>query len=209
MQINYPPKFTKIYSVILDLGETISEKITDFTDRIYNNPKIKREFYNIDFVYMHSIILDLAKMVGLTGSDKSGLKELGKICDDSEIKKMINDFENSNVNILNKIKSNRSRIIAHVDISDRSSYFNMGFSELEIDNKIKDHINYSNITKQIPDESLIQGLKKLKSESTSEERYSPTDFYNDIPKFKKLIDEIKLIVDTANKYFYTKNNTPK
>ena len=88
-----PKNFYKILYVISDLSETVLRKIDDYKKNLIDNTDLKNKFYNIEFVYMHSIVLDLAKILSVTGSDKSGLKQLKDLCSNRIIRDEINSFE--------------------------------------------------------------------------------------------------------------------
>jgi hypothetical protein len=201
--MKHPKNFYNHLFVIEDLGHSILKKLDDFINNIVNNSSIKKMFYNIDFVYMHSILLDLAKLISVTNADKSGLKQLKEISPKST-KDRIVAFESKYRDTIDKITSNRNKIISHVDISDANSYFKMGFSDIEIENKIEDNRKYMNMIKSSKDDNskLIADLKKLKSISPKWERYSPSDFCEDIEIFKTMVNEVLAITRDLNKYFY-------
>lgn len=200
--MSIPNNFYNILFVVNDLSHTILKKIGDYKTYIESDASLRRKFYNIEFVYMHSIILDIAKLISATGSDKSGLKQLKELCTSEVIETEIDNFEFKYKNTLEKIKANRNKIIAHVDISDASSYFDMGFSEIEINKKITDLKEYFKHTKQESDPNLISQLKNLKASSSIKERYSPSDFVIEIPVLENMVEEILKISTDLNLYFY-------
>jgi len=200
--MNHPKNFYNILFVVNDLSYTIFKKIDDYKNHIESDPSLKRRFYNIEFVYIHSIILDIAKLISATGSDKSGLKQLKELCTSKTIKTKINNFEIKYKNTLKKITVNRNKIIAHVDISDAGSYFDMGFSETEINKKITDTKKYFKNIKKEPDPNLISQLENLKARSSTNERYSPSDFIIEIPVLENMVKEILKISIDINLYFY-------
>lgn len=194
--------FYNILFVVNDLSHTILKKIDDYKTRIENDASLRRKFYNIEFVYMHSIILDIAKLTSATDSDKSGLKQLKELCTSKIIKAEIDNFESKYKNTLQKIKANRNKIIAHVDISDAGSYFDMGFSEIEINKKITDLKEYFKHIKQEPDSNLVSQLENLRVSSSIKERYSPSDFIIEIPILENMVKEILKISTGLSLYFY-------
>lgn len=200
--MNHPKNFHNILFVVNDLSHTILKKIDDYKNHIENDASLKKIFYNIEFVYMHSIILDIAKLISVTGSDKSGLKQLKEICTSKIIGGEIDNFESKYKNTLEKIKANRNKIIAHVDVSDAGSYFDMGFSEIEINKKITDLREYFKHTKQEPESNLISQFENLKARSSIKERYSPSDFVIEIPVLENMVKEILKISTDLNLHFY-------
>ena len=203
--MNHPKNFYNLLFVVNDLSSTILKKIGDYEKQIEKNSIIITAFHNIEFVYIHSIVLDIAKLISATGADKSGLKQLKEICPDEDIKARIELFEQKYKDTLAKIRANRNKIIAHVDISDVGSYVNMGFSKIEIERKITDYKEYLKITGGELDataSNLISQLEKLESVSPDKERYSPSDFSVEIPTLKEMVNEILVIASDLNLYFY-------
>ncbi len=184
--------FPDVFRVILDLSSTISKKIDDYKNNIENNPSIKRAFYNIDFVYMHSIVLDMGKLLSVNNNDRSGLRGLEKSSPD-KFKKDIRIFRDKYKDVIEKIKSNRNRIISHVDISDEGHFSKMGFSEKEVNKKVtdlNDHFTFLYGLNKSLVESSIEHWNKLRSESIRTERYSPSDFSKEVDIFIIMIREI-------------------
>jgi len=201
--MKHPKNFANNLLVIEGLSNAILRKIDDCENKIKDNFSIKRDFYNIDYVYMHSIVLDMAKLISVTNSDKSGLRQL-KSESPTVFRKRIEKFEKRYHKTIEKITSNRNRIISHVNISDINSYFNMGFSDIEISKKIEDYKkileHYGGIYK--PDLQLITDLEKFKSADIKDERYSPSDFSKDTDNFRAMVREILFIVRDLNIHFY-------
>jgi hypothetical protein len=199
-----PKNLNNLLFAVDDVARTIIMKIKDYKSNIHDNPTLKSKFYNIDFVYMHSILLDLAKLLSTGRNDKSGLSELEKISP-PDLKKSISAFKKQNDNQIKKIKSNRDRIIAHIDISDVKSYMKMGFSESEINKKVKDYSKYLellHIDMRGAEEKVISDLKALVSSSIEDERYSPSDFFNELDTFSKIANEILEIAGKLRFHFY-------
>jgi hypothetical protein len=199
--------FYNILFVVHQLNTDILRKINDYEVSIMNSDNIKNKFYNIEFVYMHSIILDIAKLTSETGSDKSGIKELMKISP-PDIKQEFEKLLSDNSNLLGKIKINRNKIIAHIDISEKYSYMKMGSSQIEIGRKIEDYKTYlklSHIKPSKKDLAIITKFQEMKSSSSDIERYSPSDFSLDLPVFKNLLKTIMEISNKLNQHFYENN----
>jgi len=199
--------FYNISFVMNDLSQGIVRKIQDYENNIKGNFVIKKDFYNIEFIYMHSVILDMAKLISVTKVDKSGLNQLEKISP-KEIKQQIKYFNEKYKKIIVKITQNRNRIISHLDISNKSTFFNMGFSNLEIENKIADFkkyvLTYDNKNKESI-EVFVERLEQLKSKSIENERYSPCDFIEDIPTLKDMITKISKILREVDFYYYNQS----
>ena len=147
------------------------------------------------------IILTIAKLLSLTRSDRSGLVQLEKISP-PEVKRRIQDLRKLNEPLITKISSNRSRIIAHVDISTNRSYTKMGFSEMEVE-RMLDGLRKSFFQRDDAMQAdLVKRWRNLASTSPEQERYSPSDFLNDLPKLRTLAKEVQNIVRDLNIYFY-------
>lgn len=204
--MNHPKNFHNLWFVINELGYTILKKLEDYKEQIEKNSVIVRAFYNIEFVYIHSIVLDIAKLISATGSDKSGLKQLKKICPDKRLKARIIKFEQTYNNTLVKIMANRNKIIAHVDISDMGSYMHMGFSKVEIEKKIADYSKNTCRDSKAITTNFISDIKKLESVSVDKERYSPSDFSLEISTLEGMVKEVVKIADEINLYFYKLNS---
>lgn len=202
--MTHPKNFYNLLFVVDDLSSAIVKKIDDYENLIQGSNTIKKDFYNIEFVYMHSIVLDMAKLLSVTKSDKSGLIQLKDISPE-EIESEIAKFEQDNKKIIEKITNNRNRIISHVDISDGSAYFDMGISEHEFKNKIDDYRRYLAHFGDV-DENKIrtyeESLQKIKSTSSENERYRPPDFIVDLPVLKSMSEKISKFAHDINIYYY-------
>lgn len=197
-------KWSNLYFVVHDLGNAILKKIGDYETKIYENGSLKRDFYNIEFVYMHSILLDIAKLISATGSDQSGLKQLKKGAPSNILERICN-VETNHRDLISKVKVNRNKIVAHVDITEMGSYHKLGLSDLEVERRIEDLKRYSKLTgDRVAIPQIIKDLENLKSISPETERYSPSDFFSDLDKFKQIAREILDIADELNVYFYTR-----
>ncbi|MBU4056658.1 hypothetical protein KJ695_01975, partial [Patescibacteria group bacterium] len=188
-----------LYVVTRDLIYRIKQKIKDF-QYIHKSKSLKEKLRDIEFVYMHSIIFDIAKLFGATKSDKIGLKQFKNISP-KKSKDKLTELEKSYGDIFLKISNNRNRIIAHINISNKNAYFNMGFSIEEINKKIADCKNSAYFD---PNDSFIERLKNLKAKNRDNERYSPSDFLIDIPRIEKFLNEFTLIIDEVNIYYCKK-----
>jgi hypothetical protein len=180
-----PVNFYKIFSVIENLSNSTLVNLDDFEKIKKSN--LYSELKNIDYVYMYFVILDMGKILAVGSQDKSGLRALLEIAP-HDFKQRILQIQESYADIISKLKNNRNRIIAHVDISNDNSYFNLGFSEIEIEEKINDHKKYLKIINRHEtelDDIFYNKLKSLVPSSIEDERYSSSDFLNDMETFKK------------------------
>jgi|GEM_PF-2787699 len=210
-----PTNFYNISWVIEDLSNSTLVNLDDFKKIKESN--LSSKITNIDYVYMYSIILDMGKILAVGGNDKSGLSALEEIYPDDfkekeriskiqeDFKTRISQIQENYKDIISKLKNNRNRIIAHVDISEDNSYFKLGFSKIEIEEKINNHKKYLRLINKDEtdlDTAYYAKLNSLVPSSIKDERYCPSDFLNDIESFKKIITEVLGVARDLNFYFY-------
>ncbi len=164
---------------------------------------IKENSYDIDLklalqVYMESIVSDMAKILGLTYSDQTGLREIKKHLHSKKLVHFIPQIEKIETkykSTISKIKENRNRIIFHLDFH-KNPYYKMKRSKDETkrmfempDNLIplmfKDKMDYDNFNKK------MQG--QLVSNQKRNQRYAPIDLNKDLPLFKEIIEKLEKI----------------
>ncbi len=202
-----PQNFYDIVAVVYDLSGEVEKKLGQYNSTIWTDKKLRMELSGIEYVYMSSIILDLAKIFSLARKDESGLKKL-KECSPSVIRDKFFQLQKSHNKLLEKLKENRNRLIAHVDISKDRSVFRMTLSKSERIRMIK---NYGFIIENHRDEkSLIEdfakNISKKRSRSHKNERYSPVDLIHDAPEILRMLKELKIIVSELVMYFYKKES---
>lgn len=177
---------------------------------------IKKSQINLDLsitkkVYMESIVLDMAKILGVAGSDQTGIESIKKHLQSKKfikIKKRIEKLDQKYKSIKSKIKQNRNRIISHIDFR-KKPYYKFKFSQTEV-NRIYD----------VPENliSLVYGDKKeykkvktqagkqLVSNQKRNQRYTPIDLDKDVPLFKSIIDELTKIFNEINLFVTNPKN---
>ncbi len=205
MNTDLQKRFANHYFVIRDLGSNILMRMASFR-KIVDDAKLRHDFPDISFVYMHQILLDISKFMSLSGADNSGFPELIHISP-KDIQAKIKAVESTYEPLLKKVESNRNRTIAHIDISNAKSYMKMGFSEAEITKKIDDYTR--SLTGPYGDaeynHKLVEDLLAMRSSSSDEERYSPSDFLNDSTPITLMIEECFKIADELNQYYYNQS----
>jgi hypothetical protein len=137
MQQNY----YDLLAVMEDLSFTTLTYLREYENYISKETNIKETFQTVDFVYMQVVLLNLSKLLSLTNSDKAGLSQLERFGSSIHKQEIVN-FRDKYKDIIEKIKSNRNRIISHVDISGSKAYYKMTFSKDEIERKILDRKKY-------------------------------------------------------------------
>jgi len=196
--------YSQINGFVWLIIEEIDRYIKEF-EYISGNELFDDSLPNIGNVYMNSIILDFAILFSIEDCDKAGLRQL-KAGAPKKAKVDIEELEKTYNDIITKVKSNRRRIIAHRDISKENAYYYMGFSEIEINRIIEDYKKSPYFDKPISDEEdlTITAFKKIQASSKENERYSLSDFQNDIPRLKEIIEKSYAIVKDINNYYHKK-----
>ncbi|MBU2036893.1 hypothetical protein KJ866_01655 [Patescibacteria group bacterium] len=194
-----------LYAIVYELIERIGQNIKEF-EYVIDRSSFKKNLPSIKTAYMNFIILDLAKLISATKGDKTGLRQLKNISP-KEYKAKIEKLEKDYRDVFKKITNNRNRIIAHIDISDKKAYYNMGFSEEEINRIIDDYRASPYCDKSLTDENdpFIISIKKIQAKTKDDERYSLSDFRSNLPDFKKIISEISSINKNIISYYCKKN----
>lgn len=202
---NSNDNFYALLGAMINLTIETKDLLTEYRTFIAKNKVIKKHLKNVEYIYMYYIILNLSKLFSLDGSGKSGLKDIKHISP-KKIKDEIILLEQSNLKTMEKIENNRNRIVAHLDISKKNSYINMGFSTIEMNLKKKDILKYSILTNmdEVHTKNLLEKYKELKAKSKKDERYSPSDFTREIPKFIKMMEDMSKIMNDLNIYYYNK-----
>jgi len=200
MKSKHPESFASIMVSIYNLNTTILRTLEDY-QKI--NDELISEMHNIDFIYMQFILLNMHKIFSDSKNDKTSIRVL-KTIDPKKFLSEIIHFEEKYEHVIDKIKSNRHRVIAHIDISSSNAHWLMGLSEHEIAIMRKDIENYCSLIGERVNvkDRMIKDLEKLQSSSAKNERYCPSDFSVDIPSFRSMLKEFLTIIDDMNLHFY-------
>jgi hypothetical protein len=206
-------EFYNICGVSSFLKNQILEDIHDFEKIIYKNSFLRSQLKNIEHNYMHCIILNIAKLIGVAKCDNSGFTNLKNqtiypyIPDYFRVK--INNFEDDHKEIIAKIKNNRNKIISHIDVNSNDPFYGLLFSEAEIDKIYNDYLKNPMLSDSNESSERNIAFKKhlqtIKSGSIENERYSLSDFFNELPILKKMIVEIDKTINELNIYLYQNN----
>ena len=182
------------FSQILDY---VKKLISEFESISDNKIDIK-VLPSAEFVYMQAIILNLAKLLSATSHDKLGIKQFLKI-GSKENDEQITKIQNQYKEIIEKINANRSRIIAHLD----ENFTTLCFSEEAINEMEK---NIEKVMKISAEEAKNIYVKLPRSTSKKQERYTPIDIKNDLPKIKEMLKQMDEIWRKVLVYDYSKKN---
>lgn len=158
-------------------------------------PYLKNRFKNIESAYMRSIISSFSVVFSFTSSDKVGINNAIKICKHFNFNETcveLEELKSKYEKLLNKLKSNRNRVVVHLSVDGgnqkhSTSFEEMGLSEREV-NRLENVYSNSN------ESGLLKGIekpdyKKLQASEVKNERYSTTDFIEDIPELEKCLKE--------------------
>lgn len=222
MTIKKPIKLTKkfwagYFGAFFSLKQNAEAKINEFQ-------KIKKTKNNTaKQVYMESIVLDMAKILGVSRSDQTGIESIKNHLQSKkfiQFKKQIEKLDKKYQSVKSKVKQNRNRIISHIDFH-KKPYYGLKFSQAEV-NRIYD-VPKELITIVYGDEEKYKSVKaqaekQLVSNQKRNQRYAPIDLDNDMPLFKSIIDELAKIFNEINlfvhdpkryKELYIKNSNGK
>jgi hypothetical protein len=197
----------KIYDLIATMWHVVYstlKHLDEYEKIIYKNSKLKESLNDIDLVYMYAIIQDLSKLLSVTFSDNSGLKQLMEIATGEQKNAILNFFDIYKQTI-EKIKGNRNRIISHLDTSAENAYYRMSISEIEANRLIKNHENYLSVIGHDlteKDHEFHNSLQSLVSSDTGNERYNPSDFVSDFLIFREMLKKIDDFITEVNMSVY-------
>ncbi len=198
---NTSQKFSLLFCEVRDLICRTEKKIGQF--KSIESDSLKKILPDIDLVYMHSIIIDIAKLINATKSDRIGLNQFKNIAPKDQ-KNNIENLENNYKNEILKIKNTRNRIIVHIDIE-----YPKKNSKEETIRIMEDYKKfYQYIKNENEDDSvltrILSVIKENEAQNIDDERYSISDFTSDIPRIKLFLNEFLLIIDSINKYYVGK-----
>lgn len=202
-------QFYELFSAITMTTYEIESLLDEFSILVKEPETINSKLKSIKWVYMSQTIIAISKVTSLVGSDKSGIREL-KSFSSLALKKDISELELKHKVLLAKVRSNRSRIFVHLDISKNGSHKKMGLSKVAIQEMVTHMIKYyvdigkDNLNSP---ESIKERYKKSESGSPEQERYSFSDFLDDSDEIRILINEINRITSEVNLYLY--ESSPK
>lgn len=203
MKVN--SNYCDLYSVIYELTKRTEQDVREFEIAINDNDLKKKGLLNIGTAYMNSIIISLSKLFNITRSDKTGLEQL-KTISPKKLQSQIMEIKSDYSNIVKKLSCNRNRIIAHIDISKKNAYHNMGISEAECERVISDYKNSSHY--ENPNDLFIAEMRKIQTIDKNNERYCLSDFQKDIPILKEILKKIKIINDGIFEYYFNQKSNP-
>jgi len=186
------------FAAFLNLKQDVLEKIEEV--KIINQIKPTLLLLRkIEQVYMESIILDMAKIIGVSNCDQTGIKEIKKYLDDDDFKNKLDQIEEKYKTTIIKIRENRNRIISHLDFY-KNPYYNLKFSRDHLEKMIgpsspEAHALYGG-KKNF--EKVKERIMKKCSSSKEEERYCPIDLNKDVELFLSIIEELDEIFGKIN-----------
>lgn len=204
VQLKHPKNFYNLLAVVKELSSDVLNYLDDYENYIYDNYELKKRLKNIEFVYMHYILITLSKLFSISQNDKSGMKSL-KLVSPMNIQKEFQELEDKNKDLFEKIKSNRHRMIVHIDISEEKSFHKMGFSKLQMDKMIEDYVSsmrYAGKEEIANTSHIFEDMRRLEAKENKEERYSPLDFYRDIGRFREITKKLSSLADKVNQHYY-------
>ncbi len=173
--------------------------------------KIKRsdlDLYFLRAVVMESMILDMAKILGVNNNDQTGLKRLRQELKEPKYKFILEeivDFEDKYKQEIIKIKDNRNKLIGHLELNGKKPFFDMRLSPARFEevNVISDfEIEDTYGTREEYERVISNEKDKYISNQKQDQRYSTIDLREDIPIFKGMLNDLNTIYLKIQKVTY-------
>ncbi len=186
------------FGAFLNLKQDVLEKIEEI--KIINEIKPTLLLLRkIEQVYMESIILDMAKIIGVSRCDQTGIKSIKEYLNNDDFNNEINRVEEKYKTTIVKISENRNRIISHLDFY-KNPYYNLKFSKEHLEEMIgpPSSTAYAHYGGKKNFEKIKEKIMEKCSSSKEEERYCPIDLNKDIGIFLSMIDELDKIFEKIN-----------
>lgn len=181
---------------MLEVNHSFAKKILLEFKKVYDNEEIKEKFPKIKLVYTELIVVYINKIISDLRHDYYSIGKLKFLLKEKEdVVVIIKKIELENKEIINKIRDNRSRVVAHGDYEVHT------YSKKEKERRIKAHQDtLRNSGKDVlSHEECSRGLF-LKSEDTTFELYTPDDLNDDLEKITKLLDDVDLVRREAQRH---------
>ena len=156
-----------------------------------------KELRIIEDSLMESIVVNMAKILGVTQSDRTGIDKLvtwliNKKFDKSIVEQLTN-LQSDHAEDIKKISNNRSRKFTHLDF-DKNPFQEMGRSE----DWFKTEFPYNSYLYN--NEKEHEELKnKIVAPDKDNQLYTLIDLKNDLPVFKEIIKKLESIFIEINK----------
>jgi hypothetical protein len=167
-------------------------------EKFFDNKKINESMPRAKLVYMEIIILNLAKIFSKLKCDKFGIVQLKNISPEKN-EQQLTKIEESHIDIIGKIISNRNKIIAHTD----KDFDALSFSDNEIKSIKKDIEDSMEIREK---EAKSISCKMNRAISKDKEKYTPRDLKRDSLEIKNLIEEIDKVFEEVLMSQYNKHH---
>jgi len=195
------PRLTKkfwygYFGAFSQLRVSALNKINEFEKIKKTKNTNEIDLFLIKQVFMDSIVLDMAKILGVTRSDQTGIENIVKRLSSkkfAQLRKKLEKTDKKYKSVKAKIKENRSRIIGHLDFQKRP-YYNLKFSSAEIERIYEtppDLVNHVFGSREEYEAARTHAREQLVSNQERNQRYSQIDMNKDIPTFRTIIRELE------------------
>lgn len=193
--------YSKLFYIFEETLLFVKKLLAEF-EIISGSKKIIDKIPTAELIYIHIIIINLSKLFGKqTKYNKFTMHKFKSIFSQTDIGARIKKIEKTHKDIIEKIISNRNRIIAHTD----ENFHELHFSDDEIRKK-KEDIKY---IMRINGKEFKKNFFVMESAtSKSEERYTVGDFKKDLEEIKKLLEKTEKILEEI-KYLNYQTNSKK
>lgn len=175
-----------------------SKRLLDDFENLSDNRQISKIIPSVGWAYLYAIIINVNKIFSSSKNDFFRLEKFKSICDKNIIEK-IQKIETEHKDIIEKLTTNRNRMVAHMD----RNFYKLCFSKEEI----------SRMENDMAEGLRISATEAKKAFSTipraickGQERYALIDLRNDLPVIRKLLEKMEEIRKEALLSDYFNNN---
>lgn len=163
----------------------LSKKLVADYEQLLLHEEVSEKLRYIHIAYIDSIIVHTAKIFSTSSNEPFRLGIFKTICRD-EIKKELEDIENTYKSIIGKIVTNRNKLVAHLD----KDFYELCYSGNEIERMERVMAKRLGMSLQ---EAKHVYASMPRTIDKSKERYSVKDFHEDFPAIKEMIEKLEEI----------------
>lgn len=175
-----------------------SKKLIEDYEQVLLHDELCKKLPHIHTAYIDSLIVHVAKIFSKSSNEPFRLGEFKTICR-NEIKKELENIENTHKDTIGKIITNRNQLIAHLD----ENFYELCFSKNEIIKMEQSMAKFMDMELQ---EAKAVYASMPRTEDKSKERYSILDFREDFPEIKDIIKKLDEIWGRSIPFAELENN---
>jgi len=176
------PEQSAIWGNFWQIFNLSKQLVTDY-ENLVSKPELRKELPQIDTAYIDSIIVHVSKIFTYSEGEPFRLEQFKTLCR-PEIKSEIEQLQKEYKDIIGKIVINRNKLIAHLD----KRFYDLCYSENAIEIMYSDMARNLNISL---DEAKRDFATMPRTPDKSKERYSVSDFRDDLPNIRKMLNKLE------------------